>query len=899
MPPPVSSMPARKTLGLEALEARVLLTAAPLVGPVAAANRLKMGWRPEEFRLHALKPVTSLQAPAPAAQAAIFGNMIEPLASGATRTVFDRTLLADSTSGTSPLKRSRPPEATVKVPKPPQGIEIVRPPALPGITRQVDLAIGNATGRTQQPLGLNVGSMSAWAQGNAVNNLITQGGGFELANSRVLLHAAAGSTGNQLVVDADWMWDAVGRSAMVGSVLTGSTGANRHNAWQIVAAQPQLDSGGNATGRTVLTIAGAFAVPPVATDSFFVELLNQSRHPLSDHTSTWGDATVVRDVSTARSGSASARISLGQIAGGAGEGGANGGVLTYYFGADATAGRNVLRQGHTYQFTFWAKAATGGGGGSASYTLNLWQGANGGNISAPLIADGQWHPYALTVVATNPAVYENGIGSIQVKGANAQVHIDDVRLIDLNDQLPGTSLSQETVSLIKDYGFKGLRFWHGEMRWARLDDVIGPQESRSMLAGLWETFDAQFGLPEMLQLARETGSTPWIVIPTMWTPEDVGNLMEYLGGSAQTEYGAKRIADGQADSWFSVLPGIRFEAGNESWNGIFAPNAYYPFEPYWERAEEMFQNFKSDPLYAANAAKLELIVNGWQWVPWYTEQSIKNVPSADAVDISAYTSGPSTEMPLNQLLGGVLTQQMSENKSQLPSTIFGKKVYVYEESMGELQGSITKETESAYATSLGAGLAVMRNAMQLSRDYGISIQNLFTMFQRGLTLPNGYSLGHYGIFSDLGTAASNPRPIALGAKLLNQASGQILASSLTSGWVVDSTSTIPLARTTQAADSLVTFDGSRLVITLFNNTIADLENTNFHFSLPSTLHGKAIAADWSRATFKVLTGPTVGSNNETTAPVGISDGTFTHGLREVYAALPGHSMGSLVIPITF
>jgi hypothetical protein len=188
--------------------------------------------------------------------------------------------------------------------------------------------------------------------------------------------------------------------------------------------------------------------------------------------------------------------------------------------------------------------------------------------------------------------------------------------------------------------------------------------------------------------------------------------------------------------------------------------------------------------------------------------------------------------------------------------------------------------------------------MQLSRDYGISVQNLFAMFQRGLNLPAGYVLGHYGIFTDLGTAATNPRPIALGAKLLNQASGQILSSSLTNGWVVDSTSTIPAATTTQAADAMVTFDGANLVVTFFNNTIADNQNTNFHFSLP-TINGQVVTADWSKATFQVLNGPSVGSNNETTAPVQIASGTFAHGNREVYAALPGHSMASLVIPISF
>jgi hypothetical protein len=894
------------SLGVESLEARTLLTAMPLglTGAVAAVNNLKLGWRATETRTQAQTSVMHLESvPAAAASAAADvartsllaaqATAVTPIMAGGIATTFNRADLADVPAGITPLKRSRPAAAIIKTPKPaPQGNEIVTPPNLTGATKQVEITIGAPTGKTQQPLGLNVGSMSYWGQGNAVNNMITQGGGFELANSKVVLHAADGSTGNTLVADGDWTWDTIGRSAMVGRTLAGSTGVNKFGTWTITNAQPEIDGSGNATGRTLVTIGGNFAAAPAKDDTFAVELLNVNRSYLSDQTSAWGTATIGRDLTVAHGGSASVKVTLG--------GGAdNGAALTYYFGADATAGRNVLRHGHTYQFTFWARTDASAGG-SAAATLSLSQGNNAGAVTLPLIADGQWHQYALTVAATNPVVYENGIGSLLVRGANASVNVDDIKLIDLNDVLPGTTLSKEVVSLVREYGFSSLRFWHGEMRWARLDDIIGTPENRPMVQGLWDTYDMQFGLPEMLQLAKETGTSPWIVIPTGWSNADVHNLMEYLGGSADTAYGAKRVADGHAGSWFADLR-IRIEAGNESWNGIFWPNAYYPFDPYWERAEDMFHTFKTDPLYSANASRLELVVNGWQWVPWYTEQSLRFVPSADAVDISAYTSGPNTDIPLNQVLGGVLTQQMSENASQLPSTLFsfGKKIYVYEESMGELQGTLPAATESAYATSLGAGLAVMRNAMQLSRDYGISVQNLFTMFQRGLALPNGYTLGHYGIFSDLGTAATNPRPIALGAKLLNQASGEILDSSLSSGWVVDSTSTIPAAQTTQAADAMVTFDGANFVVTMFNNTIADLENTNFHFALPTSIDGKLITADWSKATFKVLTGPAVGSNNETDAPVVIADGTYTHGTREVYAALPGHSMGSLVIPIAF
>ena len=100
---------------------------------------------------------------------------------------------------------------------------------------------------------------------------------------------------------------------------------------------------------------------------------------------------------------------------------------------------------------------------------------------------------------------------------------------------------------------------------------------------------------------------------------------------------------------------------------------------------------------------------------------------------------------------------------------------------------------------------------------------------------------------------------------------------------------------------MVTYNGDYLVITFFNNTVADQQNTTFHFTLPMTLGGKSITPDWANATFEVLGGPAVSSNNETTgtATVGLSAGQITHSEGEVYAALAGHSMGSLMIPLKF
>ena len=88
----------------------------------------------------------------------------------------------------------------------------------------------------------------------------------------------------------------------------------------------------------------------------------------------------------------------------------------------------------------------------------------------------------------------------------------------------------------------------------------------------------------------------------------------------------------------------------------------------------MFHAFQTDALYAANADKLKLIVNGWQAVPWFTEKAIAGVPDADAVDVGGYTGGPSKEMGINDLLGGAMSQSLTDNARFYTPEIFGKEV---------------------------------------------------------------------------------------------------------------------------------------------------------------------------------------------------------------------------------
>ncbi len=570
-------------------------------------------------------------------------------------------------------------------PQAPQSDQTILPPSLPGSTQTVNVTLGGATGNNAAPLGVNVGEMTEYAQANTIDDLITSGGSFERGAGRILVHVSnvPAVPLNQIIVDADWVWAQLGMNVAVGQQLVGSTGANTGGAWTITSMTPQYDASGNTTGRVVITLANQLWTAPAYGDTFYVQIKNDNNLPLADSVTGWGNYMVARDNTVAYAGSSSAAIAFG-----AGPAQNNFAALQFFLGAEAQAGRNVLQQGHTYQLSFWAMTTMPG-----SANLSLYQGENGGGLTVALIADGKWHQYILTVAATNPVVYQNGVITVGFNGADGVVHVDVVHLTDLTDQIaPANPLSKTIESLITQYGFSQLRFWHPSIRFANLDSVIGPADARPMLVGPFNTYDPQFGLPQMLELAKETNTIPWIVLPTTWSAQEIHDLMEYLGGPVTSTYGAIRAADGHPGSWFADLPAIRFEAGNESWNTTFYPNAYVPFQTYFDRAENMFEAFKSDPLYASVGSKITLIVNGWQWTPWYTQEAVQLTPAADAVDVSAYTGGPNTEMPLNDLLAGALTEPITEDASDYPKTIFGKPFFVYEEAPGELNNTLSAQT---------------------------------------------------------------------------------------------------------------------------------------------------------------------------------------------------------------
>jgi alpha-L-arabinofuranosidase len=90
--------------------------------------------------------------------------------------------------------------------------------------------------------------------------------------------------------------------------------------------------------------------------------------------------------------------------------------------------------------------------------------------------------------------------------------------------------------------------------------MIGDPAARPVTRGFWYPYESNgFGIFEFLQLGEALGIEAVPSINMDETPADVRDLMDYLYGSSDTEWGRHRIADGHPASYRVH----RFELGNE------------------------------------------------------------------------------------------------------------------------------------------------------------------------------------------------------------------------------------------------------------------------------------------------------------------------------------------------
>ncbi|MBM4043867.1 MAG: hypothetical protein FJ279_02025 [Planctomycetes bacterium] len=297
-----------------------------------------------------------------------------------------------------------------------------------------------------------------------------------------------------------------------------------------------------------------------------------------------------------------------------------------------------FKEGKTYVCSLWLKQR-GMATGAVEVRVAL-MGSQKFNVGSA------WKQYSFEFAGAPPK--QSGAEPFDIGASEpGTLWIDNVSIHE-KDTVPPFALYPQVVLTLKEFRPNTLRLWalQENRGFGRLlDDALGPVfESRTEFTEIQgaKTPDS-IGLHQQLELCAEVGADPWIVVSTMFQSfKDYSRLVEYLAGPSDSPYGGKRAAWGRKQPWTAAFKRIYLELGNETWNGMFAPQGFSGKpEEYGAFAELVFNSMKHSPHFQPD--KFKFVLNGWvagtnrKW--GYGPRAFENAPIADAVDIAYYLGG--------------------------------------------------------------------------------------------------------------------------------------------------------------------------------------------------------------------------------------------------------------------
>ncbi len=198
----------------------------------------------------------------------------------------------------------------------------------------------------------------------------------------------------------------------------------------------------------------------------------------------------------------------------------------------------------------------------------------------------------------------------------------------------------EEVAVLKDFRPHVLRLWGG---------LDAPTLDFWLNKGFAQTVRGTYGKTEApvhaslsaaLQVAKETGADPWLILNPWFSAEENAQLMEYLGAPADKGYGKLRAEHGHPEPWTGEFKTFYLESANEAWNQIMRYALPSQPETYAAVADRQFREFKASPYYSKE--KFEMVANGWdnsmQKDGWSRRVALAS-KEADRVDLAYYFGG--------------------------------------------------------------------------------------------------------------------------------------------------------------------------------------------------------------------------------------------------------------------
>lgn len=302
---------------------------------------------------------------------------------------------------------------------------------------------------------------------------------------------------------------------------------------------------------------------------------------------------------------------------------------------------------------------------------------------------------------------------------------------------------KEVVDTLKQLRPGYLRDWQnqlGDTLENRLADTFARRPSRYRPGE--QEIQFGYGLGEFLDLCKEVGAAPWIVVPTTFGDAEFAGLGRYLA--------ARR--DG--------FPEIVVEFGNENWNPLFRPAGIINPAMHAEAARRAFAILAKQ---GGAALRLRFTVNA-QYANPSAPETLKNLTqSADLVAVAPY-------FHYTQKAGASPLSSLFEEAAHFAVwRKHGLKIAVYEVNLHTTGGNADAHERNVVVTSAAAGSALAKRILDALLG-GVKHQALYSLAGFDAYADDRSLVRLWGITRDL-ASPGHLRPTGLALELLNRAVG--------------------------------------------------------------------------------------------------------------------------------
>ncbi len=418
--------------------------------------------------------------------------------------------------------------------------------------------------------------------------------------------------------------------------------------------------------------------------------------------------------------------------------------ITTYLDAIGDRAGKLLPVSGRWLLSFWCRAQ-----GAGTLEVVLARQGQAALLRRQVQAGAAWSRQQLSFTAADDG--PPTILSLSFRASGGGVYLDDVDLRAAADT--GQAFRAQVIRALRELHPGYLRDWCGQLGDALENRLAAPFARRSWRYRPGERGELlySYSLPETMDLCRQVGAWPWVIVPTTFTDDECLGLGQYLAG-AWREGGFGEIV---------------VEFGNENWNALFRPAGIADPRVHAEAARRAFGLIRRG---AGPEVPLVTVANGQYSAPERALAVAQALPEAAALAVAPYLL---PELAPGLDLARRIEQLLADDGSRWATLAAGaqrlhQQLAVAEVNLHTLGGGATPPERDALTAGAIGGVALARTLLRgYAAGAGRQCAYVLAGFDARLADSDGYTR-LWGLVRDLGPTC-RLRPTGMAVALVNRA----------------------------------------------------------------------------------------------------------------------------------